>query len=210
MTYDICQIFQSTKNYAKFQVFLSLLFFAINIKIDEYNKVPDYAGFYLLQNYITFFMVLVLNLKKYPQYIKLIFNGKIKFVDELYKAIINLKTSKKEQLLNIVNNLFLKEYKEIFFIKGSPDEELEKIFIEEQTKFSKVIKNYSSFFDDQTYTKMFEKLYALELSYDNFFDNNEQVPIESRGVYKLIIIQSIIRIIFSKEKKNLYSQEEFY
>lgn len=57
---------------------------------------------------------------------------------------------------------------------------------------------------------MFEKLYALELSYDNFFDNNEQVPIESRGVYKLIIIQSIIRIIFSKEKKNLYSQEEFY
>ena len=198
MTYDICQIFQSTKNYAKFQVFLSLLFFAINIKIDEYNKVPDYAGFYLLQNYITFFMVLVLNLKKYPQYIKLIFNGKIKFVDELYKAIINLKTSKKEQLLNIVNNLFLKEYKEIFFIKGSPDEELEKIFIEEQTKFSKVIKNYSSFFDDQTYTKMFEKLYALELSYDNFFDNNEQVPIESRGVYKLIIIQSIIRIIFSK------------
>ena len=99
MTYDICQIFQSTKNYAKFQVFLSLLFFAINIKIDEYNKVPDYAGFYLLQNYITFFMVLVLNLKRYPQYIKLIFNGKIKFVDELYKAIINLKTSKKEQRL---------------------------------------------------------------------------------------------------------------
>ena len=69
---------------------------------------------------------------------------------------MNLKSSKKKRLLGILNNLFLDEYKDIYFKKEGGIPDLEQLFIEEQTKFSEKFLDTVTFYDEQTYKKMFK------------------------------------------------------
>ena len=59
--------------------------------MDEYNKESKFNNLYILQNYLTFFMILTINLKKYPDLIKTIFTGEMKFFNELVDILLPLK-----------------------------------------------------------------------------------------------------------------------
>ena len=205
----MCQILSNSNNDKDFELILELLYSSINDKINEYASEPSFNNLMLIQNYIIFFMVIVLNLKKFPSFMKLIFNGKMQFFTKLCDTIFAMKSKKNKKLLSILSNIFLEEYKEIYFRKPKNDE-LENIFINQQTEFSSKFLETVSFYDEDTYKKMFQILLDFDISYQNFFSYNNKIKDEEKPAYKLCIAQSLIRVAFSKEKKKFYEKEKFY
>ena len=164
----MCQIIENSKNKEKdFENLLEYLLESVKDKIKEYAEDPNFNRLMLIQNYIIFFMVLVLNLKSYISLIKLIFQGRLKFFSELRDSISGMETSKRKKLLSILSNIFLEEYKDVFFNKNDAD--LENLFIEQQTDFSNICSETVTFYDDTTYKKMFQILLKFDISYNNFF-----------------------------------------
>ena len=205
----MCQILSNSNSDKDFETILDLLLSSINDKIKEYLEDPSFNRLMLIQNYIIFFMVLVLNLKKYPSFMKIIFNGQLQFFQKLCDSIFKMKSKKNKKLLSILSNIFLEEYKEIYFRKPKNDE-LENIFIQQQTEFSSKFLETVSFYDESTYKKMFQILLDFDISYTNFFSYNNKIKDEEKPAYKLCIAQSLIRVAFSKEKKKFYEKEKFY
>ena len=207
----MCQILKKSGDLYNFEKILSLLLLSIDSKLEIYSLTPSFNNLSLIQNYVIFFMVLVLNLKEFPSFVKLIFEGESKFFKTLYLNIFKMKNQKKKTLLSILNNIFLEEYKHIFFRKDKPNPELENLFIAQQTEFSTKYLDTVTFYDEQTYKKMFKILLEFDLSYDNFFSYNNKIKDEEKPAYKLCIAQSLIRVAFSKEKKKYYGENEnFY
>lgn len=206
----MCQIISTSKEKEKdFEQLLEYLLDSIKEKIKEYSEDPDFNRLMLIQNYIIFFMVVVLNLKKYTSLIKIIFQGKLNFFSELIDNINNMKTKKKIKLLCILSNIFLEEYKDAYFNKN--DNDLENIFIAQQTQFSEICSETVTFYDDTTYKKMFQTLLKFDISYTNFFSNNDKIQDDDKPSYKLLVAQSLIRVAFSKEKKKFYKEKgNFY
>ena len=191
-----------------FESILYLLLSSIIKRADEYQKEKNYRNSSLLQNYLTFFMIMTLNLKNYPLFMKTVFLGNIDFFHKLVDLLMKLK--KKKIFLGIINNLFVEEYKEIFFNKNKPNPELEQLFINEQTSFGEKYSECSIHYEKETYIKIFSKLLTFDLSYKNFFSyHNDKIDVEEQPVYKLTIAQSLIRAVFSKEKKK-YTNEKYY
>ena len=206
----MCQILSSSDKIDRdFELILDLLLTSIHQKIKEYTNEPSFNHLMLIQNYIIFFMVLVLNLKKYPNFIIIIFNGQLKFFTKLCDLLFSMKSKKNKKLLSIISNIFLEEYKDIYFRKPKNDE-LENIFIYQQTDFSSKFLETVSFYDASTYKKMFQILLNFDISYINFFTYNNKIKDEEKPAYKLCIAQSLIRVAFSKEKKRFYEKEKFY
>ena len=194
-----------------FEKIISLLLFAIQNKIDLYQINPTNHNYFLIKNYIIFFMIITINLKSYPSFIKNIFVGKTQFFKSLVETIKKLpKAKQRDELLSILNYLFLEEYKDLYFRKDpkEKDENLENIFIEQQLFFSSMSLDISSY-DEATYRKIIDILLKFDLSYDNFFKSNYKIKDEDKPEYKLRIAQSIIRVAFSKEKSN-YTKEKYY
>ena len=208
----MCQILKKSGESKNLEQILNLLLPSINAKIEQYTIAPSFNNLSLIQNYIIFFMVLVLNLKEFPLFIKEVFEGNTKFFKNLCLNIFKMKTHKKKRLLSILNNIFLEEYKKIYF-RDDKDKsvDLENLFITQQTEFSNKFLESITFYDEQTYKKMFAILLYFDLSYDNFFVYNNKIKAEEKPAYKLCIAQSLIRVIFSKEKKKYYAENEnFY
>ena len=197
----MCQILSNGKDKDLVEI-LELLLPSIQQKIKEYSEQPSFNHLMLIQNYISFFMILVLNLSKYPSFIKIIFEGKLNFFKNLCDLLFAMKTKKRKKLLSILNNMFLDEYKRIFFRKPK-DESLEDLFIKQQIEFSARFLETSSFYNEDTYKKMYQILLNFDISYANFFSNNSKIKDEEKPAYKLCIAQSLIRVAFSKEKKNI-------
>jgi len=202
------QILKKSGDIKDFEQILSLLLSSINPKIEQYSINQTYNNLSLIQNYVIFFMILVLNLKEFTFFLKIIFEGKIKFFKTLCHSLFKIKSVKKKRILSILNHIFLEEYKVIFFRKEQ-DEKLESIFINQQVEFSKKFLDSISFYDQETYIKMFSILLDFDLSYNNFFTYNNKIKDEEKPAYKLCIAQSLIRVAFSKEKKN-YSNEKYF
>ena len=148
-----------------FESVLYLLLTSIKAKAEEYNKERIYNKLSVLQNYLTFFMILAINLKDFPDFIKTVFQGQINFFNKLVEIITKLK--KKKKFLGIISNLFIDEYKELYFKKSSDD--LEQLFIEENTKFGEIYQDSFTKYEKETYVKLFAKLLKFDLSYQNFF-----------------------------------------
>ena len=204
----MCQILSNGKD-KDFEEILELLLPSIQKKIKEYSEQPSFNHLMLIQNYISFFMILVLNLSKYPSFIKIIFEGKLNFFKNLCDLLFAMKTKKKKKLLSILNNMFLDEYKKLFFRKQK-DDSLEDLFIRQQIEFSARFLETSSFYNEDTYKKMYQILLNFDISYANFFSYNSKIKDEEKPAYKLCIAQSLIRVAFSKEKKKYYPEKDNY
>ena len=119
-----------------FEKTLSLISYSIQNKVELYNKNPTQHNFFLIKNYIIFFMIITINLKKYTNFIKNIFKGKSNFFNCLVQLIKQIqKIKKRHELFSILNYLVLEEYKGLYFRTEQPDKELEEIFIEQQLFF---------------------------------------------------------------------------
>lgn len=205
VTHNFLKFLKSKPIKENFESVLYLLLTSIKDKAEEYNKERIYNNLSVLQNYLTFFMILTINLKDFPDFIKTVFKGQLNFFSKLVEIIKKLK--KKKQFLGIINNLFTDEYKEIYFKKSSDD--LEQLFIEENTKFGEIFQDSFTKYEKETYIKLFAKLLKFDLSYQNFFSSHDKIDTGEIPAYKLNIAQSLIRVMFSREKKK-YSNEKFY
>ena len=182
--------------------FLSLLYNCIHDKIELYLKDRNRINFTAITNYIIFFMILFLNVSDTGIFIKTIFEEGINFFQSLIKLIEKLDLKDKNSLFGILNNLFLDDYKLLYFKKNTSekDDSLEMLFINNQIYFSNIYFESEEGFGDKEYRNMFNKLSRFEFSYDNFFKDKNIDNIKDKSYYKLIIAQSIIRVVFSKEK----------
>jgi hypothetical protein len=210
VTAQMCKLLIKLGDDESFEKIISLIFLAIQNKITLYNKNPTEHNYFLIRNYIIFFMIITLNLKRYKSFITLVFRGKQNFLADLKQLILDKisKKQRKKELLSILSNLFLEEYKSLFFPE-EPNEELEKLYFEEQPNFSSLDYNLFISYDKQTFKKMMDILFEFDLSYDNFFNNKKTIKDEDKPDYKLCIAQSIIRIAFSKEK-SVYTDEKYF
>ena len=189
-----------------FNKILSLLLSEIKLKVEKLKASDIYFDLSILQNYVIFFMIITINLKAYPKFINNVFNGPAKFFKQLVKLFSVISKPKKKILLGILNNLFLEEYKMIYF-RAERDDALEDLFIKQQTKFSTIYIDMMSYYEDNTYEKMFSLLLSFNVSYDNFF-HQEKTKDEDKSAYKLCIAQSVIRAAFSKEKAKYLRKDD--
>jgi len=182
--------------------FLSLLYNCIHDKIEIYLKDRNRINFTAITNYTIFFMILFLNVSDTGIFIKTIFEEGTNFFKSLIKLIEKLDLKDKNSLFGILNNLFLDDYKLLYFKKNTSekDDSLEMLFINNQIYFSNIYFESEEGFGDKEYRNMFNKLSRFEFSYDNFFKDKNIDNIKDKSYYKLIIAQSIIRVVFSKEK----------
>lgn len=88
MTYEMCQIIKKTGDPKDFERILSYLLPSIETKIEQYKTEPNFNNLSLIQNYVGFFMILALNLKQFPSFVKLIFEGPNKFFKTLTNMIL--------------------------------------------------------------------------------------------------------------------------
>ena len=212
VTYELFQILKNSGNPKEFEQLLKSLLSSIKDNLEVFKKEPSNKNLTLIQNYIILFMILVLNLKKDPSFLTIIFNGEFKFFSQLCNTFFSLNDRIKhkiEGVLKIINNLFLEEYKGLFF-RNPKIEELENIFIHQQIFFSSNWVNSVDFYSDDGYKKMFQILKNFDISYSNFFTNDTKIKDEDKPSYKLNIAQSVIRVTFSKEKKKYYDNDAFY
>ena len=182
--------------------FLSILYNCIHDKIELYLKDRNRINFTAITNYIIFFMILFLNVSDTGIFIKTIFEEGTNFFKSLIKLIEKLDLKDKYSLFGILNNLFLDDYKLLYFKKNTSekDDSLEMLFINNQIYFSNIYFESEEGFGDKEYRNMFNKLSRFEFSYDNYFKDKNIDNIKDKSYYKLIIAQSIIRVVFSKEK----------
>ena len=182
--------------------FLSLLYNCIRDKIEIYLKDRNRINFTAITNYTIFFIILFLNVSDTGIFIKTIFEEGTNFFKSLIKLIEKLDLKDKNSLFGILNNLFLDDYKLLYFKKNTSekDDSLEMLFINNQIYFSNIYFESEEGFGDKEYRNMFNKLSRFEFSYDNFFKDKNIDNIKDKSYYKLIIAQSIIRVVFSKEK----------
>jgi hypothetical protein len=150
-------------------------------------------------------MTLTLNLDKYRDYMIAIFKNEFNFFHNLIEILDPLKRNK--IFLEIIDNIFRDEYKKCFFYTN-PDIELEELLTQEQISFFQKYCLNQVRYGKEVYVQFFSKLLKFDLSYDNFFSNNK-VESEEKQAYKLSIAQSLIRMIFSRDKKK-YIKEKFY
>ena len=195
-----------------FKMILSLIYTSISKKIEIYQKNQIFKNFSIIKNYIIFFMILFINIKQSNTFIKTVFEEGTNFFQSLISLIKQMDSNIQKQLFGILNNIFLSDYKSLYFKKNSSekDEQLEQIFINNQIYFSNFYNESETIFSKSDYKKMFDILSSFDLSYDNFFSNKTEIKPEDKINYKLSISQSIIRVAFSKEKSKFldYEKEE--
>ena len=180
------------------------------MKVEQYEKDSTYNNRVLLENYLIFFMILTINLKNVPLFIRIVFKGDNDFFYKLIELITRLQN--KNIFLSIINNLFLEEYKCIFF-KENRDIDLEELYEEEKNSFREYYaEENKEDIDKESYIQLYSRILKFDIDYTNFFPQNEEnnkMNLDEKSAYKLTIVQSLIRIIFSNEKKN-YTKEKFF
>jgi hypothetical protein len=203
--YDVLSLLKQYEDKESFDSILFLLLTSIKDKAEEYNKQDTFYNDYLLQNYLIVFMILTVNLDKYTEFMKSIFRCEFDFFHNLIDILDPLKESIK--FLEIIDNLFFDGYKQCFFYE-EPDVELEELLTTEQIAFFQRFCIEQSRCKKADYINLFSKLKTFDLSYDTFFENNKD-KIDEKKVYKLAIAQSLIRVIFLRDKQK-YINEPFY
>ena len=103
MISQLCKLIAKNHDNEKdFELFLTDLLESIKQKLNEYSQEQNFDRFVKIQNYIQFFMLMVLNIKNNKTLVKIIFNGKLNFINNLIDNINNLKSKKKNQLFNFL------------------------------------------------------------------------------------------------------------
>ena len=186
MTSELCNIMSKLGEKNNFKMILSLIYSSIKKKIEIYNKNKTYINLSIIKNYIIFFMILFINVKQSGLFIETVFDEGTNFFQSLI-GLINQITDKNEQqnLFGLLNNIFLSDYKSLYFKKNSSekDEKLEQIFIHNQIYYSTIYNKAGTIYGDSTYMKMFNILSSFDLSYDNFFMNKTQIKPEDKINY---------------------------
>lgn len=88
MISQLCKLItKNNDNEKDFELFLTDLLESIKQKLNEYSQEQNFDRFVKIQNYIQFFMLIVLNIKNNKTLVKIIFNGKLNFINNMIDNI---------------------------------------------------------------------------------------------------------------------------
>ena len=204
----------------------------IKEKYNEYSITKEPNVYMQLQNYIVVFMIALINLQQKYNFVIQIFQKDSKLMHILYSTLklSNEVNGNSNRISKILCNLFLDEYKEMFFLSSelAEDEslevtqeltsELEQLFIYNNEKFSKINIEGLDIYPKQLYTLSLEYLKSVDISFEVIFENGiksgkitESQKSESK--FNLILVkcrlpQAVIRTVFSQEKFNYISSNK--
>ena len=208
MLREICLLLTKKNNKKYYSEFLSLLIDFMKEIIDKFKKEDNYQNKSLIINYLLFILTLTINLKDYPIFIKVLFKKYFKIILCLIKEIKNEKIN--NILLDLLSGLFLEEYKSIYFRKEQ-DKELEELYINKEAELTKIYFDAINSYQKETYNKIFYLLFEFNLNYDDIYKNYSNIiPHEDKPLFKTNLTQSILRLLFSQEKRKYYIEKKYY
>ena len=208
MLRETCLLLTKKDDKKYYSEYLTLLVDMFKEKVDKYKKEVNYINSSLIINYLLFILTLTINLKDYPSFLKILLKKYFKIILNSIKEIKNPKFS--NILLDLLSGLFLEEYKSIYFRKDK-DKELEELYINKEMELTKIYLDTITSYQKEIYNKIFYLLFDFDLNYDNIFNNySKQISPEERPIFKINLIQSILRLLFSQEKNNYYKEKKYY
>jgi hypothetical protein len=152
------------------QKMLDCLTNLMRTKLENFEKEIDLNNYSVLYNYSIFFMILILNLKSNKTFLFLLFEKDSKLIKILLNILKNSsKYKNSNKISKILCNLFLSEYKDIFFSHKDPF--LEELFISNFEKFSKVNIEGTDVFPKKIYSRILDNIINLKLSFEAIFEN---------------------------------------
>lgn len=184
--------------------------FASNLKSiikKKFSKTKSPENLIIIETYISFLLILILNQKDNLSFLLSVF-GQSSVVETLVELGENMsnKSEGAKRIKGMVNSLFMKEFKLIFFRKDRVPQ-LEDIYIKMQKSIVTLQEGIEAF-DCVSYNLIFELLLNLGIDYSNIEENIRQdITPSSLENIKSNIINCIIRIIFSKEKYQFLKPE---
>lgn len=229
---ELCCYFNKIDSEDNIIFFINELTHKMQQMLDNFSQDANLTTFSVLLNYSYYLMIVLLNLKKNKNFIYSSFKKESKFVKMLMTYITTSRLYKNSNKISkVFCNLFLDEYKEIYFLHDDP--EIEDLFILNNEKFSEVNVEGIDIYPKIVYQSILEQVLNFEISYENIFSclkrnsddigntnkstsRKSKILFESQDVplVKLLFIQSIIRVVFSKEKnsylENTKNNFEFY
>lgn len=161
-------------------------------------------------------MILFLNVSKSGDFIKIVFEEKANFFQAVVTLLKKLEKRDQNYFYSILNNIFLDDYKILYFKKNTSekDKSLEDIFINSQIYFSNFYNDSTGKYGINDIKNMLKKISSFDLSYDSFFSGKTIDNLKDKINFKISIAQSIIRVVFSKEKKEFLNEsieeEKYY
>jgi hypothetical protein len=147
-------------------------------------------------------MIILINLKRNTKFLIQIFDKNSKLIEVLISILRKENNCKKKskKISKILCNIFLDEYKLIFF---NSDYTLDEIFIYNNEKFSQVNNEGLDVYPKSLYKNILENLLNSEYSYEKLFYD------EKRGMESILSEQTILKDLSKISKENSeYSTSE--
>ena len=153
-------------------------------------------------------MILILNLSKNIDFILNIFTTTSSCFTIIASIGASLpKNEDTDQIKGLINSIFLqKEYKTIFF-RNPRSFPLEAFYTQEQMKLDQELQKGINTFKEENYVTLLDFIINLSFS-DSNLDDDSSIKKEFIDTYKVQIVQSMIRIVFSKDKYYYFSNEK--
>ena len=153
-------------------------------------------------------MILILNLSKNIDFILNIFTTTSSCFTIIASIGASLpKNEDTDQIKGLINSIFLqKEYKSIFF-RNQRSFPLETFYTQEQMKLDQELQKGINTFKEENYVTLLDFIINLSFS-DSNLDDDSSIKKEFIDTYKVQIVQSMIRIVFSKDKYYYFSNEK--
>ena len=153
-------------------------------------------------------MILILNLSKNIDFILNIFTTTSSCFTIIASIGASLpKNEDTDQIKGLINSIFLqKEYKTIFF-RNPRSFPLETFYTQEQMKLDQELQKGINTFKEENYVTLLDFIINLSFS-DSNLDDDSSIKKEFIDTYKVQIVQSMIRIVFSKDKYYYFSNEK--
>ncbi|MCQ2817726.1 MAG: hypothetical protein MJ252_10720 [archaeon] len=191
-----------SNNEDNYKIFLCFIYYKVSDSKEKLESKKTFISISEIESLITFFMISPLSIPNQRNYLQEIFKGDFDFFHKMTDLCLSIKFGRaKEKALEILQNFFFNDYKKAF-----SNADLVELFSSEMINFTaKFTSLKSNLYQTDTYVKMYQKLKNFEISYENFFANNSEIPADDRPTYKLKIAQSVIRVAFSLKKKKSYS-----
>ena len=211
MLWETCLLLSKNNIKTSYNDFLSLFMELMKKKFEILKKEDNYINTSLVINYLLFVFTLAINLRDYPAFIKILFKKYFKPILNLIKEIKNTKSNK--ILLELLSGFFHEDYKTIFFRKDKEkDKELEDLYESREIELKKVYDYKSNnHYTKEIYEKIFQILFDFNINYEKIYNNYSiKISRENGPIFKINLIQSILRLLFYPGKNRYYSKNKYY
>ena len=200
MLRETCLLIKSKSIYKDY---LSNYMDLLKSKFDKLKKEDNYINTSAIINLLLYLEIILVNMNKESELIKRFFEKTFNSILNLIKEVKNEKS--KRAFYEILNGIFEEK---LLFTGQNPD--LAILIVNKQNELHTFYVDTIYSFNKDSYQKIVKNLINLDLTYKDIFDKNySSLPVEQRSMYKMNLVQSVIRLIFSPQKYDFCTDKNF-